>query len=75
MSRRVHPLLLRSLALLSLAACGGAKDDDTDQGGAEGTGDDGADTGGDSDRMKQWNKLLDDCAPKTTDRRTARDPK
>ena len=33
------------------------------------------DTGGDSDRMKQWNKLLDDCAPKTTDRRTARDPK
>ena len=48
MSRRVHPLLLRSLALLSLAACGGAKDDDTDQGGAEGSGDDGADTGGDS---------------------------
>jgi curved DNA-binding protein CbpA len=33
------------------------------------------DTGGDSDRMKQWNKLLDDCTPKNTDKRTPRDPK
>jgi len=33
------------------------------------------DTGGDSDRMKQWNKLLDDCEAKIPDKRTPRDSK
>ncbi|MFM2309273.1 MAG: hypothetical protein RLY87_1394 [Chloroflexota bacterium] len=33
------------------------------------------DTGGDSDRMKQWNKLLDDCETKIPDKRTPRDSK
>jgi hypothetical protein len=33
------------------------------------------DTGGDSDRMKQWNKLLDDCEAKISDKRTPRDSK
>lgn len=33
------------------------------------------DTGGDIDRMKQWNKLLDDCEVKNPEKRTSRDPK